>query len=147
MYYIGDNDTQKSVTRYIVIINGAFIAWRLQIQKIVTLSVTEAEYSVITEVCFEILFVHAILLFCVCMWIFCPPFSLECPNYEVVGFQPQAVANPEPRLGTYPQIHFNPPYVKVCMPEKIRTKDRQWVQFVLSYQYYFKPNKIWLQWN
>ena len=50
--YAGDNYSQKSVTRYIVLINGVVIAWCSGSQKIVTLSVTEAKYSEITEVCF-----------------------------------------------------------------------------------------------
>ena len=61
--YSGDNDTRKRVTGYIVLINGAVIAWRFQSQKTVTLSITEAEYSTITEVCCEILFIRDILLF------------------------------------------------------------------------------------
>ena len=42
--YTGDNYTRKSVTGYIVIINGSVIAWNSKIQKTVTLSVTKAEY-------------------------------------------------------------------------------------------------------
>ena len=40
--YTGDNNTWKSVTGYIVLTNRSVIAWRSQIQKTVTLSVTEA---------------------------------------------------------------------------------------------------------
>ena len=61
--YAGDNDTGENLTGYIVIINRVVIAWRSWIQKAVTLSVIEAEYSAITEVCYEILFMCAILLF------------------------------------------------------------------------------------
>ena len=39
--YAGDNDTRKSMTGYIVIINGAVIAWNSRSQKTVTLSTTE----------------------------------------------------------------------------------------------------------
>ena len=39
--YAGDNNTQKSVTGYIVLINGEVIYWRLKSHKKVTLSVTE----------------------------------------------------------------------------------------------------------
>ena len=42
--YTGDNNTRKIVTGYIIIINGAVIAWSQLSQKIVTLSVAEAEY-------------------------------------------------------------------------------------------------------
>ena len=48
------------MTRYTVIINRSVIPWYSQSQKIVTLFVTEAQYSVITELCCEILFVCAI---------------------------------------------------------------------------------------
>ena len=63
MDYTGDNSTQKSVTGYIVLRNIVAIAWRSQSQKTVTLYVTEAEYSEVTEICFEILLIRAILLF------------------------------------------------------------------------------------
>ena len=53
----------KSVTGYIAIINGEVIAWYSRIQKKVTLSVTEAEYSAITELCCRIIFIRDILLF------------------------------------------------------------------------------------
>ena len=53
------------MTRCIVIINRSIIAWCLRSQKIVTLSVTEAEYSEITEVSCEILFFRIISLFVV----------------------------------------------------------------------------------
>ena len=60
--YTGYNNTQEIVTWYIVIPNGVFITWCLLIQKTVKLSITEAEYSAGTRVCFEILFMCAILL-------------------------------------------------------------------------------------
>ena len=59
-YYAGDNETRKSVAGYIVLINVSVIAWCSWRQKTVTIYVTEAEYSAIREVCFEILFVCAI---------------------------------------------------------------------------------------
>ena len=62
MDYIGDEDTWKSVTGYIVLTNRAVIDCRLQSQKTVTLSIIEAKYLATTEVCCKILFVHAILL-------------------------------------------------------------------------------------
>ena len=61
--YAGDNDTRKSMIGYIVLINRAFIAWCLRSQKTVTLSITEAEYSAIMEVCCKILYFSANLLF------------------------------------------------------------------------------------
>ena len=41
--YARDNDTQKIVTGYIVLINGAVIVWSLLGYKTITLSVTESE--------------------------------------------------------------------------------------------------------
>ena len=58
---IGSNDNHKPVTGYMVIINGLVISWRSQDHKTVIISVTESEYSAITEVCCKILFSHAIL--------------------------------------------------------------------------------------
>ena len=45
MDYAGDNDTRKSVTGDIALINGVVIAWHSRSQKTVTLSVTESKYS------------------------------------------------------------------------------------------------------
>ena len=61
--YTGDNDIHKSVSRYIVLINVSVVTWSFRSQKTVTLSVTEAKYSAITDVCCEILFIWAVLLF------------------------------------------------------------------------------------
>ena len=55
--YTGDNDIHKSVSRYIVLINVSVVTWSFRSQKTVTLSVTEAKYSAITEVCCKILFI------------------------------------------------------------------------------------------
>ena len=46
-YYAGDNYTRKSVTGWIVLINGVFISWLSHSQIIVTTSVKEYEYSAI----------------------------------------------------------------------------------------------------
>ena len=47
---------------YIIFIDGELIKCCLRSRKSVTFSVIEAEYSAITEVCYEILFVCAFLL-------------------------------------------------------------------------------------
>ena len=65
MDYTGDKDTQKRVTGYIFLINREVIACSVLIKKTVTLSITDAEYSVITDLCCKILFVCVILLFMV----------------------------------------------------------------------------------
>ena len=56
--YAEEKDTHKSVTGYIVIINGVDIDWHSRRHKTVTLSVTETKWSEITKVCCKILFVH-----------------------------------------------------------------------------------------
>ena len=43
--YAGDNDTQKSVTGYIIIINRLVVDWHSLSQKTFTWSITESEYS------------------------------------------------------------------------------------------------------
>ena len=62
-YYKGDNQTQKIMTGYVVMISGLVISYHSQIHKTVELSVTEAEYSEIMEICCEILIIYAILFF------------------------------------------------------------------------------------
>ena len=51
------------MTVYIVLINGSVVDWCLLGQKKVPPFVTKSEYSAITEVYSEIIFVHVILLF------------------------------------------------------------------------------------
>ena len=48
---------------YIVLINGAVIAYSFLCQKTVTLSVTEAEYLETADMCCKIICVHDILFF------------------------------------------------------------------------------------
>ena len=61
--FAGDTDTRKSVSGYIIYLNGAAIAWRSKGQKSVSLSSTEAEYMAISEVAMEILYIVGILKF------------------------------------------------------------------------------------
>ena len=83
--YAGVNDTQKSVTGYIVLINGVVIAWRFQIQNTVLLSLTDSKYSVITEVCCEILFFRAVLFF---MWVIIKyPITGYIGNVELFNYR------------------------------------------------------------
>ena len=69
---------------------------------------------------------------CVCdLW---PPVSLVCQNYDVVGFQPQAAANPF--LGSVHPLSyiFNPPNYKVCMPETNEQRTEN------GYIFFFHPS-------
>ena len=72
--YVGDNNTWKSVTGYIVLIDGLVIKWISQILRTVTLIVTETEYSDITKLCCKKIFLRVILLF--------TGVFIEYPNYH-----------------------------------------------------------------
>ena len=61
--YTGDKDTRLSVTEYCVYVNTCLISWKSRAQESNTLSSTEAEYMVLSEVCCEILFVKQVLEF------------------------------------------------------------------------------------
>jgi hypothetical protein len=45
----GDKDSRKSTTRYVLTVGGITISWILKLQKVVSLSTTEAEYVAATE--------------------------------------------------------------------------------------------------
>ena len=61
--YAGDSDGRKSVSGYVIFLNGMPVAWRSKQQRSVTLSSTEAEYVAVSEVMTEILFIREILEF------------------------------------------------------------------------------------
>ena len=48
-YYAGSLDTKKSLTRYVFTICGGSFSWKANLQPIVALSTTEADYIVLTE--------------------------------------------------------------------------------------------------
>ena len=48
---------------YVVLNNKVVIEWSSWIQKTITLSEKESKYSSVTDLCQEILFIHAIILF------------------------------------------------------------------------------------
>ena len=61
---------------------------------------------------------------CVCCW---PPVSIPCPNYEVVGFQPQAVDINDLGYVHPPSTFTITPMLNMHDSDKTRlTKDRQW---------------------
>ena len=60
---VGDNDNQKIVTVYIVLLNRIVMVWISLSHKIFTLSITGNEYSSVTEICYDMLFFSVILLF------------------------------------------------------------------------------------
>ena len=61
--YAGDNDSRKSVTGYVIFLNGLIVCWKSKGQNIVTLSSTEAEYVAATDLTTEVLFIKQIMTF------------------------------------------------------------------------------------
>ena len=59
--YASDWDTRKSVTGYVVYINGNIVAWKSKSQKCVTLSSTEAEYVALSQCVSEVIYVKQVL--------------------------------------------------------------------------------------
>ncbi|KAL0303095.1 UNVERIFIED_CONTAM: Retrovirus-related Pol polyprotein from transposon TNT 1-94, partial [Sesamum radiatum] len=47
--YANDRDSRKSTTSYVFTLCGSCISWKSQLQNIVALSITEAEYIAITK--------------------------------------------------------------------------------------------------
>ena len=61
--YAGDRDGRKSVSGFIVYVQGCPISSKYQKQKAVTLSSSEAEYVAISEVCAQIMFLKQVMEF------------------------------------------------------------------------------------
>ena len=59
--FAGDIDTKKSTTRFVFTLGGTAISWASNLQKIVILSTTEAEYVVVTEAGNEMIWLHGFL--------------------------------------------------------------------------------------
>ena len=59
--YAGDRDTRRSVSGYIIKVNGCVISWRSRSQKGVTLSSSEAEYVAALEAVMEMVYIKQIL--------------------------------------------------------------------------------------
>ena len=47
--FAGDHDTRRSTTGYVYTLASTAVSWVSRLQKIVTLSTTEAEYVAVTE--------------------------------------------------------------------------------------------------
>ena len=61
--YAGDADTGKSVSGFMIYVNGCLISWKNKGQKSVTWSSTEVEYMAILEVSTKILFIAGVMKF------------------------------------------------------------------------------------
>ena len=59
--FTGDIDSRKSTTGFVFTLGGIAISWALNLQKIVTLSSTEAEYVAATEAGKEMIWLHGFL--------------------------------------------------------------------------------------
>ena len=57
----GDIDSRKSTTEFVFTLGGTAISWASNLQKIVTLSTTEAEYVATTEDRNEMIWLHGFL--------------------------------------------------------------------------------------
>ena len=59
--FTGDIDSRKSTTEFVFTLGGIVISWVSNLQKIVTLSTTEAEYVAATETGNEMIWLHGFL--------------------------------------------------------------------------------------
>ncbi|RVW46178.1 Retrovirus-related Pol polyprotein from transposon TNT 1-94 [Vitis vinifera] len=59
--FAGDIDSRKSTTGFVFTLGGTAISWTSNLQKIVTLSTTEAEYVAATEAGKEMIWLHGFL--------------------------------------------------------------------------------------
>ena len=59
--FAGDIDSRKSTTGFVFTLGGIAISWASNLQKIVTLSTTEAEYVAVIETGKEMIWLHGFL--------------------------------------------------------------------------------------
>jgi len=59
--YAGNKTDRKSVTGFVIFLNGATVSWKSKKQRITTLSSTEAEYVALTHCVTEIIFIKNLL--------------------------------------------------------------------------------------
>ena len=60
--WAGDKDTRKSVSGYMLFVNGVLVCWQSKAQPVVSLSSSEAEYYALSEAVKEIPFIIQVLL-------------------------------------------------------------------------------------
>ena len=61
--WAGDKDNRRSVSGYMIFLNGVLISWKSKLQKVVSLSSSEAEFYACSEAVKEIPFVIQVLEF------------------------------------------------------------------------------------
>ena len=59
--FAGDQDTRKSTTGYVFMVGSTAVSWVSRLQKIVTLSTTEAEYVAVTEAAKEMIWLNGFM--------------------------------------------------------------------------------------
>ena len=59
--FASDIDSRKSITEFVFTLGGTTKSWASNLQKIVTLSTTEAEYVAATEARKEMIWLHGFL--------------------------------------------------------------------------------------
>ncbi|TNV97314.1 hypothetical protein C5H24_12810, partial [Xylella fastidiosa] len=59
--FAGDQDTRRSTTGYIYTMGSTAVSWVSRLQKLVTLSTTEAEYVAVTEAAKEMIWLKGFL--------------------------------------------------------------------------------------
>ena len=59
--FTGEVDHRRSTTGYVFTMAGTAISWMSQLQKIVTISTTEAEYVAVTESSKELIWLQSLL--------------------------------------------------------------------------------------
>ena len=59
--FVSDIASRKSITEFVFTLSGTFISWASNLQKIVTLSITEVEYIAATESIKEMIWLHGFL--------------------------------------------------------------------------------------
>jgi ATP-binding cassette subfamily B (MDR/TAP) protein 1 len=59
--FAGDHDTRRSTTGYVYTLGSTAVSWVSRLQKLVTLSTTEAEYVAVTEAAKEMIWLKAFL--------------------------------------------------------------------------------------
>jgi len=57
----GDIDSRKSTTGYVFTLGSAAVSWVSRLQKIVTISTTEAKYVAVTEACKEMVWLRSFM--------------------------------------------------------------------------------------
>ena len=59
--FVSDIASRKSITEFVFTLSGTSISWASNLQKIVTLSITEVEYVAATESIKEMIWLHGFL--------------------------------------------------------------------------------------